>query len=159
VRGDLEAMGPACDIYSLGVVLFEMLTGRLPFRALGLAVVHQVLNEAPPAPAQLRPDVDPALAAVCARAMAKAPADRFPSMQALAAALTAYLKGDRPAARTIPPTVAPSPLPLPPTAAEKAGAEGPTQAAPPAAATTALEAGGTEMLARLIAKLDEPPAA
>jgi hypothetical protein len=81
-------------------------------------------------------------------------------MQALADALTAYLKGDRPAARTFPPTVAPSPLPLSPTVtAEKAGGEGPTQAAQPAVASTALEAGGTEMLAQLIAKLDEPPAA
>ena len=66
------------DLYSIGVILFEMLTGRLPFEgdsAVSIAVKH--LNEPPPALGALRPDVHPALAAIVARALAKDPGERY----------------------------------------------------------------------------------
>src|SRR5262249_37432542 len=74
VAGDLRAIGPATDIYALGVILFELLTGRRPFRGPTLyALYEQILKVPPVAPSTLRPGLDPRLDAVCLRAMAKAP--------------------------------------------------------------------------------------
>jgi eukaryotic-like serine/threonine-protein kinase len=93
VKGELERMGPASDVYSLAVILFEMLTGRLPFKAATVAEVYgMVLHTAAPSPSSLRPGLDPALDAICAKALAKTPEGRYPSMKAFAAALIDFLK-------------------------------------------------------------------
>src|SRR3989441_12407127 len=71
-------LDPRSDLYSAGVVLFECLTGRVPFEAdTTWALVAKHLEEEPPDPRRFNADVPPALAAVIMKAMAKNPADRY----------------------------------------------------------------------------------
>ena len=87
VDGDPETLGPACDIYSLGVVLYELLTGRAPFEGPLLSVLSRLGRDQPDPPSSHCPDVDRRLEAICLNAIAKAPADRYQSAGALAEAL------------------------------------------------------------------------
>jgi serine/threonine protein kinase len=87
-RGDLAAIGPRSDVYALGAVLYECLTGRRPFDGPDTAsVIQKILHVPPPKPGRYVPGLDPALERVCLTALAKDPADRYPSMAAFAAAL------------------------------------------------------------------------
>jgi serine/threonine protein kinase len=94
-RVDGQAIGPTTDIYGLGVVFFELLTGRLPFTGSVLSILAKVLSEEPPSIPLLRPDCDRELARICKRMLAKAPEQRFGSMQEVAEALQAWLKATR----------------------------------------------------------------
>jgi serine/threonine protein kinase len=85
-------VGPASDVYSLGVVMYELLVGKCPFHGSLVSVVGQVLHVEPKPVADLRPDVPSALAEICQRAMAKDRSNRFESMQEFAAALTEFLQ-------------------------------------------------------------------
>jgi Tol biopolymer transport system component len=81
-------VGPAIDIYALGVILFESLTGQPPFKAanpLKLAMMH--LNDTPPSPGSLNPNLPRAVDAVILKALAKKPEDRFATAGELAQAL------------------------------------------------------------------------
>src|SRR5690606_20903914 len=75
------------DVYGLGAVLYACLTGRAPFEGARFKVLRAVLRDDPLPPRELAPEVPPSLEAVCLRAMAKDPAQRFASAGAFAAAL------------------------------------------------------------------------
>jgi serine/threonine protein kinase len=100
------------DLYALGVVGYEALTGRRPFIRDNLAALARAICDHRPLPiAQLRPDVDPHLAAVVERAMARDPGQRFRSAWEMRAALA----GDRTALLRPPTMVMASPVPPMPT--------------------------------------------
>jgi serine/threonine-protein kinase len=98
-----EAVDGRSDVYSLGVVLYEMLTGRPPFSgesAVGVAYKH--VEEAPPPVEVLRPDAPPALAAIALRCLAKHPADRFGRAGELRAELARFRAGEPPGTAPFP---------------------------------------------------------
>ena len=94
-------IGPATDVYALGMILYEMLAGERPFTGDLATVLAQVASVEPKPPSALRPDVDPRLEAICLKAISKNIADRYRSMRELAAALGEYLKATDPAAKTV----------------------------------------------------------
>ena len=109
-----HAVNAASDLYSIGVMLYEMLAGRLPFEgesAVSVALKH--LSEPPPAISQLRPDVHPALESVVMAALAKDPAHRWQSADDFAAGLAAA--GEQIAAGPVvgQETAAFAPIPMP----------------------------------------------
>jgi Protein kinase domain/Domain of unknown function (DUF4384) len=79
-----ERVEPRTDQYALGVILYELLTGTVPFKGTLTAVIGQILAKQPEPPSRLRSNLDPRIEAICLRMMAKQPQDRFPSLKAVA---------------------------------------------------------------------------
>ncbi len=100
--GHTRQAGPAADVYALGAILYECLTGRPPFREATFALtVHKVLSEDPAPPRRLEPGVPVALEAVCLKCLEKEPARRYASAGTLADDLARVLAGEAPEATAV----------------------------------------------------------
>lgn len=93
-RGDVNAIDERSDVYSLGAVLYELLTGSAPYPDPTSASALNKLLAAPPLPvSELEPEVPEELVAICSHAMARTPADRYQTARELAADIEHFLAG------------------------------------------------------------------
>lgn len=93
-RGDKNIDGRT-DIYSMGVILYEILTGQVPFRSNTLMELYnRIMNEDPVSPRRINNRIDKNISTICLKAMSKEPEERYQTAQELADDLTRYLKGE-----------------------------------------------------------------
>lgn len=93
-RGATNEIGPHSDQYSLGVVLYWLLTGQAPFIGPTIAVISQVINSDPMPPRKVAASINPKLEAICLKSMAKVPASRYRNCLEFARDLDRYLNGE-----------------------------------------------------------------
>ncbi len=91
-RGQIDAVGPAADIYSLGMILYELLTLQRPFKGSIADMLVQILHEQPANPSAVLPGVSEQIDAICMKAISKRIEDRFRSMEEFDHALTHFLQ-------------------------------------------------------------------
>jgi len=93
-QGQTRLIGPATDIHALGVILYELLTGHLPYQGdTDLEILGQVVAAEPGSPHRLRPGVPRDLETICLKCLEKQPEKRYGSMRELGEDLTRYLEG------------------------------------------------------------------
>ncbi len=93
--GQTREIGPGSDIYALGVILYELITGRTPFRGNTIEILDQVRHATPPPPRRHEPEIPADLETICLKCLEKEPGQRYGSASALAADLKRFLE-DKP---------------------------------------------------------------
>jgi serine/threonine-protein kinase len=99
-RGQTRHVGPLADVYGLGAILYECLTGQPPFRSSSRQeTLEQVKSQPPVLPSRLGQRPSPSLEAICLKCLEKTPSQRYPSAEALADDLDRWLRGEPTVAR------------------------------------------------------------